>query len=145
MEPLSSPAVARADTGATPADCLPGPVLPRGRAGHFALVDLEAKPLLMPDRPQLRPDHALLVAGAAPSPPILVVQMTVHLDPPDVIVDALLQAQYLRGAAVERIREFIRAAGDRAPSEVGREHGRRIRTGVSDFATALSEASIELL
>ena len=64
MEPLSPPAVARADTEATPADCLPGPVLPLGRAGHFALIDLQAKPLLVPYRPQFRPDYALLVAGA---------------------------------------------------------------------------------
>jgi len=92
------------DTEATLAKYLPVPVLPRARAGHFALVDLQAKPLLMPDRPQLRPDHALLVACAVPAPPVLVVKMTVRLDPPDVIVHVLLQAQYLRDAAVERIR-----------------------------------------
>jgi len=89
MQLLSPPAVARADTEATPADCLPGMVLSLGSAGHFTLIDLQAKPLLMPDRPQLRPDHTLFVAGADPAAAVLVVKMTVHLDPPDVIVHAL--------------------------------------------------------
>ena len=136
MQLLSPPAVACADTEATLADCLPGSVLPRGRTGYLALVDLQAKPLLMPDRPQLRPDYALLVAGAHPAAAVLVVKMTVHLDPPELIVHSLRQAQHLRHAAVDGIWEFIRAAGDRAPAEVGRKHARRIRTGVSDSATA---------
>lgn len=135
MQLLSPPAVARADTEATPADCLPGPVLSLGRAGHFPLIDFQANPLLMPDRPQLRPDHALLVAGAHPAAAVLVVKMTVHLDPPELIVQSLRQSQYLRHAAVDGIWEFIRAAGDRAPAEVGRKHARRIRTGISDSAT----------
>lgn len=62
--------------------------------------------------------------------------MTGHFDPPDLVVHALRQAQHLRHAAVDGIGEFIGAAGDRAPSEVGRKHARRIRAGVSDSATA---------
>jgi len=45
---LSPPAVARADMEANSADCLPDPVLSLGRAGNFALIELQAKPLLMP-------------------------------------------------------------------------------------------------
>ena len=89
----------------------------------------------MPYRPKLRPDHALLVAGAHPAAAMLVVKMTVHLDPPELIVHSLRQAQHLRHSAVDGIWEFIRAAGDRAPAKVGRKHARRIRTGISDSAT----------
>jgi len=89
MQPLSPPAVAPADTEATAAACPPGPVPPLGRAGHLALIDLQAEPLLMPDRPQLRPDHALLIAGALPAPMVPVLYMAVDLDPPGVVIHPL--------------------------------------------------------
>jgi len=71
MQLLSPPAVARADTKATPADCLPGPFLSLGSASHFTLIDLQGKPLLKPDRPQLRPGHAMIAAGAGAASAVL--------------------------------------------------------------------------
>lgn len=41
------------------------------RGGHCALIDLQAEPLLVPARAKLRPDHALLVADANPTPAVL--------------------------------------------------------------------------
>ena len=136
MRLLSPPAVARADTEATPADCLPGPVLPLGCASHFPLINLQAEPLLTTDRAKLRHDHALLVVRALPARPVLVLQMAVHLYPPSVVIHPLQYAQQLCHAAIDDIGKLIRAANDRAPSEVWRKHGRKIRTRVSDSATA---------
>lgn len=99
----------------------------------------------MPDRPQLRPDHALLVAGADPASAVLLVKMTVHLDPPGLIVHALRQAQHLRHAAVDGIGKLIGTAGDRAPAEVEREHARRIRPAVSRTATQLHASCVTML
>jgi len=42
-----------------------------GSAGHCTLIDLQAKPLLVSDHPQLGPNHALLVAGAEPASAVL--------------------------------------------------------------------------
>lgn len=129
-------AVAQPDTRATPADCMPSPVPSLGGATQFARVNLQAKPPLMPNRPQLRTDHFLLVAGAVTVPAVLVIKVPVYLHPPKLVVQAPREAQRPRHAAVNGIREFITATGDRAPPEVGRKHARRIRAGVTDSATA---------
>lgn len=60
---------------------------------------------------------------------MLVVEMTAHLDPSDLIVHALRTAQHVSRAAVDSIWKFVRAASDRAPAEVGRKPERRILTG----------------
>jgi len=125
MEPLSPRAVARADTEATPADCLPGPVLPLRRAPLRAdqspgEAAADAIPTTAPSR--LRPARSWCITGGRGAG----FKMTVHLDPPDLIVHALRQAQHLGHAAVDGIGKLIGTAGDRAPSEVGRKHARRM-------------------
>lgn len=65
------------------------------------------------------------------------------LDPPHLVADTLRWTQNLGHAAIDGIREFIRAADDREPAEVGKGHGRRIRAGTSDFATGSNQSRLK--
>lgn len=75
------------------------------------LLDLKAKPVLVPDCPQFRTDDPLLVAGACPSLRPVGGDVSIHPDPPHVVVYALAEAKYLHAITQQRVRQPVGAAG----------------------------------